>query len=686
MTGPAFDRVLDALRAAGRQTRQDKPNHAMAQCPAHEDGRPSLSVTSTESQVLLYCFAGCATADVVAALGLNLRDLYHEPLTGPYGLGEAIRYKYPDGRENWRSTTRKDFRRDDRRAANHEGPKALYDSDRLDGAPLVYVAEGEKDADALRAAGGVAVACPGAKAAAGYDWTPLHGRDVVVVAHRDEAGGRYAGDVVAALAGRARVRVVRSAVGEDAADHVAAGRTLAELEDYPGPQVGNDFHPEPESLDEYRGPEEIRLREPESDSVDLYARLVAERVRALRVERDARAELAREGRDTAPFDAGTLGEVLARPEPPRARVEGLVPWQASALVVAQRKAGKTTWALNLARSLITGAPFLGSLPVRAIAPDARVGFLNYEVSGAQLARWADEVRVPVDRLFLVNVRGRRNPLTDPEDRARLAELLRANRVESLVVDPFGRAFGGASQNDAAEVGGWLVNLDTFARAEVGALDLILTAHAGWNGERTRGSSALEDWADVIITLNRDDETGDRFIRATGRDIELDEDRLDFHPITRTLSLSGAGGRKAAAEDRQDADTARTILALLTANPEGLSGNELAKAARRKDGAFTRVRDALVEDEHSPVTSARRPGKGGGVVYRVQHPEHTENIPNRDLPNLPNLPVLGGGSGSGTLEPNLPSASGRVCADCGAPCAVNRVRCPECLRVLNGGTR
>ncbi len=249
MTGPAFDRVLDALRAAGRQTRQDKPNHAMAQCPAHEDGRPSLSVTSTESQVLLYCFAGCATADVVAALGLNLRDLYHEPLTGPYGLGEAIRYKYPDGRENWRSTTRKDFRRDDRRAANHEGPKALYDSDRLDGAPLVYVAEGEKDADALRAAGGVAVACPGAKAAAGYDWTPLHGRDVVVVAHRDEAGGRYAADVVAALAGRARVRVVRSAVGEDAADHVAAGRTLAELEDYPGPQVGSDFHPAPEPLD-----------------------------------------------------------------------------------------------------------------------------------------------------------------------------------------------------------------------------------------------------------------------------------------------------------------------------------------------------------------------------------------------------------------------------------------------------
>ncbi len=33
--------------------------------------------------------------------------------------------------------------------------------------------------------------------------------------------------------------------------------------------------------------------------------------------------------------------------------------------------------------------------------------------------------------------------------------------------------------------------------------MILTAHAGWVGERTRGSSALEDWPDSIVTMTVD---------------------------------------------------------------------------------------------------------------------------------------------------------------------------------------
>jgi hypothetical protein len=48
----------------------------------------------------------------------------------------------------------------------------------------------------------------------------------------------------------------------------------------------------------------------------------------------------------------------------------------------------------------------------------------------------------------------------------------------------------------------LTGLDMFARSEVGARDLIVTTYAGWNGERSRGSAALEDRADSIITLTR----------------------------------------------------------------------------------------------------------------------------------------------------------------------------------------
>ena len=50
----------------------------MARCPAHEDTIPSLSVTIGDNDdcVILKCFGGCMTEDVVAALGWEMRDLF----------------------------------------------------------------------------------------------------------------------------------------------------------------------------------------------------------------------------------------------------------------------------------------------------------------------------------------------------------------------------------------------------------------------------------------------------------------------------------------------------------------------------------------------------------------------------------------------------------------------------------
>ena len=78
--------------------------------------------------------------------------------------------------------------------------------------------------------------------------------------------------------------------------------------------------------------------------------------------------------------------------------------------------------------------------------------------------------------------------------------------------------------------------------QAGVSELVLTAHAGWNGERTRGSSALEDWPDVIVTMNKDEATGQRFIRAEGRDVDVDEDGLHYDPATRLLSRMPRGPR------------------------------------------------------------------------------------------------------------------------------------------------
>jgi 5S rRNA maturation endonuclease (ribonuclease M5) len=54
----------------------------MALCPGHDDKHESLSVGNVDGKVLLNCFAGCETADLLKTIGLELRDLYDERKNG----------------------------------------------------------------------------------------------------------------------------------------------------------------------------------------------------------------------------------------------------------------------------------------------------------------------------------------------------------------------------------------------------------------------------------------------------------------------------------------------------------------------------------------------------------------------------------------------------------------------------
>lgn len=56
-------------------------------CPAHDDKHPSLAISETsEGVILLKCWAGCTTKEIVSAIGLELRDLFpgiKQPRRGP---------------------------------------------------------------------------------------------------------------------------------------------------------------------------------------------------------------------------------------------------------------------------------------------------------------------------------------------------------------------------------------------------------------------------------------------------------------------------------------------------------------------------------------------------------------------------------------------------------------------------
>lgn len=47
-----------------------------ANCPAHDDHRPSLSVTVRDKKILLHCFAGCSSEKIITKMGLAWSDLF----------------------------------------------------------------------------------------------------------------------------------------------------------------------------------------------------------------------------------------------------------------------------------------------------------------------------------------------------------------------------------------------------------------------------------------------------------------------------------------------------------------------------------------------------------------------------------------------------------------------------------
>ena len=95
----------------------------------------------------------------------------------------------------------------------------------------VWIAEGEKDVDALRSLGLVATCNSGGAGKWPAAMAPhFVGADVTLVRDRDDPGHQHARDVYAKLRRVVRsFRVVEPLAGKDVSEHLDAGKTLAEL-------------------------------------------------------------------------------------------------------------------------------------------------------------------------------------------------------------------------------------------------------------------------------------------------------------------------------------------------------------------------------------------------------------------------------------------------------------------------
>lgn len=254
----AYNRVTGALEACGSRGRGPA-----WQCPAHDDRTASLSVGRGSKGVVLKCQAGCSTEDVVAALGITMRDLFDEPRDngGRSKTQWIASYEYTDERgavlfvkERGEPKTFRIYKplTGDRRqyrdvfGGSHPTRRVLYRLPQVlaavEAREPVYICEGEKDVHAAERQG-VTATCNyegAAKDGQRPKWRPeygdtLKGADVTVVVDNDEAGRAHGRAVLADLTGKAAsVRVVRGLVDRekaDLSDHLAAGHSLDELVD-----------------------------------------------------------------------------------------------------------------------------------------------------------------------------------------------------------------------------------------------------------------------------------------------------------------------------------------------------------------------------------------------------------------------------------------------------------------------
>jgi len=221
-----------------------------ARCPAHEDQRASLSIsTGDDGRVLVHCHAGCSVEEIVGKLGLTIRDLM--PSNGSKdhqgnGKSEIVTtYDYRDEQgELLYQVVRmepKSFRQ--RRPKDGGGwdwslkgvRRICYRlSQVLSAKPeeTIFVGEGEKDADNLDRRGLVATCNSGGAGKWQVEFSQfLKGRRVVILPDKDGPGRKHAETVARSLQGTAaEVKVVElPGAGKDVSDWLDAGGTVEEL-------------------------------------------------------------------------------------------------------------------------------------------------------------------------------------------------------------------------------------------------------------------------------------------------------------------------------------------------------------------------------------------------------------------------------------------------------------------------
>jgi len=473
-----------------------------ARCPAHDDRRPSLSISQgDDGRALVNCFSGCTVDAICAAMGLRVADLMPtddrlptkptkvngkppttyqtaeaaiEALERQHGkrsvhwtyrdangdpVGVIVRWDKADGKEI-RPVA---LRGDQWVIGGMPEPRPLYCLPDLAGASRVYICEGEKSADAARTIELVTTtSAHGSQSPNKTDWTPLAGKQCVILPDNDEPGDKYADAVGAILAKLTPAPVVK----------------LVELPGLPDHGDIVDW------VDAHDAVEAETLRERIEGMADEAEPI---RIRAAPRERD-RARI-----ECCPIPASKLGD--------GEQVEW--PWHGYlatgfiTLLVGLWKGGKTTLVGHLLKCFGSGGDLAG-----AVVP-AKVLVITEEGNGLW-ARRRDEVGFGDHVYFHVRPFKTRPTFREWETYVNsVAKVVRAGGFNVVIFDTWQAVNPCPDENDAAGTMRAVTPLHGISEEGVA---ILLVHHpkkgdAG-EGQASRGSGALTGFVDIILELRR----------------------------------------------------------------------------------------------------------------------------------------------------------------------------------------
>jgi putative DNA primase/helicase len=564
----AFERVIGELELRDLRVRYLGQGRAQAQCPAHDDRTPSLSITSADDKVLMCCHAGCDIDDVLAGIGLVKGDLFAD--NGNGHQDEEATYRYLDehgkplfevcrfpGKRFAQRTPDGSWGLNGTRRVLYRLPKVVEAVERD---TEVWIAEGEKDVHALERLGIVATTNPGGAGKWRREYSEaLRGANVTIVADRDEPGRDHARAVARALQGvAAEVAVMEPATGKDISDHLAHGGGIADL-------------------------------------VELQDSALQSQVPGATVP-PALGEMA--PGTVAPaskFHVLDVAKMVRELPPP-------VPWQVDGLAVrgdvtvltGDPGAGKSLLALTLG-----GAVARGESIARIGCMEGTTLYVDAENGGREIHRRLHSLGIPPAGVDVVEADA--VDLRDLGDFAELDALVERFKPALLVLDSLTAFWPGANERKTEDVAPTLYALKRLAERH--GVAILVLHHRPKDGGEYRGTTAIAAAAQLGFTLGKVKSDPDR----TRRRLHCWKCRPAAEPEDRWLHLDAEYGMVlvGVAEPYKDPDEpervapARQALAprlLAALGEERFLLKELAErlGMNPKDGTLRRTADHLVE--------------------------------------------------------------------------------------------